>query len=219
MSDVGDSRPTAGTEVQVTPLRKGISLTGSVATIVGATLADSKLVIRADAPELAKAWGIKAGDRVEVFWRELGVGLALPTQVVADLPEDGARWELRVTGPAEHSQRRQAVRAGVQRPIRVHVDGTDTVGETADLSEAGCRVMVDGWGLPPEPGTPAEIALDLEDGELLAPARVVRVLVRGARWWISLELKDPSEQTRDRLRRRVFAELRAERARKADADD
>jgi hypothetical protein len=45
------------------------------------------------------------------------------------------------------------------------------------------------------------------------------VLVRGARWWISLELKDPSEQTRDRLRRRVFAELRAERARKADADD
>ena len=32
------------------------------------------------------------------------------------------------------------------------VDGTDTVGDTVDLSEAGCRVMVDGWGLPPEPG-------------------------------------------------------------------
>jgi hypothetical protein len=47
----------------------------------------------------------------------------------------------------------------------------------------------------------------------------VRVLVRGARWWISLALTNPSEQTRDRLRRRVFAELRAERARQADADE
>jgi hypothetical protein len=33
-----------------------------------------------------------------------------------------------------------------------------------------------------------------------------------------LELADPSEQTRNRLRRRVFQELRAERARNADAD-
>ncbi len=219
MSDVGGSRPTADAEVQLTPLRKGVSLTGSVESVVGATLADSRLVVRPDAPQLAKAWAIKAGDRVEVFWRELGVGLALPTQVVDVTPGDDACWDLRVTGPAEPSQRRQAVRAGVQVPIRVHVAGTDTVGETADLSEAGCRVMVDGWGLPPEPGLPAEIALDLEDGELIAPARVVRVLVRGARWWISLELRDPSEQTRDRLRRRVFAELRAERARRADAGE
>src|SRR3712207_2998995 len=143
MSDVGDGQPTAGTEVQLTPLRKGISLTGSVETVVSATLADSKLVVRPDAPQLAKAWAIEAGDRVEVFWRELGVGLALPTQVMNVLPGDDACWQLRVTGPAEPSQRRQAVRAGVQVPIRVHVDGTDTVGETADLSEAGCRVLVE----------------------------------------------------------------------------
>jgi|1186.fasta_scaffold596446_1 hypothetical protein len=219
MSDVGDDRPTAGTEIQLTPLRKGVSLTGSVESAQGATLVGSTLVVRPDAPELAEAWAIDAGDRVEVFWRVHGTGLAVPTTVVAVLPGDDACWELRVTGPAEPSQRRQAVRAGVRLPIRVHVAGTDTVGETADLSEAGCRVLVDGWGLPPEPGLPAEIALDLEDGELIAPARVVRVLVRGARWWISLELRNPSEQTRDRLRRRVFGQLRAERARLADADD
>lgn len=218
MSDGGDDRPTAGTDVQLTPLKKGISLTGSVESLAGATLVGSTLVVRPHAPEVAEAWGIAAGDRIEVFWRVRGLGLALPSTVVAVLPGDDACWELRVTGAAEPSQRRQAVRAEVYLPIRVHVAGTDTVGETVDLSEAGCRVLVDGWGLPPEPGLPAAIALDLEDGELVAPARVVRVLVRGARWWVSLELKDPSEQTRDRLRRRVFQELRAQRAREADAD-
>ena len=73
-------------------------------------------------------------------------------------------------------------------------------------------------GLPPEPGAAAEIALDLEDGEFVKQARIVRVLLRGARWFVSLEIVDPSEQERDRLRRRVFQALREERARLADAD-
>ena len=213
MSDVGDDRPTAGTEVQLTPLRKGVSLTGSVETVVGATLADSRLVVRPDAPQLATAWGIKAGDRVEVFWRELGVGLALPTQVVADLTEDGARWELRVTGPAEHSQRRQAVRAGVQLPIRVHVDGTDTVGETADLSEAGVRAILESFGHPPLPGGVVPLTVHLEDGAVSARAEVVWHQTRGTRWWVSLRFLDLSEREQDRVRRRVFQAMREERAR------
>jgi hypothetical protein len=219
MSDVGDDRPVAGTEVQLTPLTKGVSLTGSVLALDGATLVGATLLVRPSAPEMAEAWELAPGDRIEVFWRSRGVGQALPATVVAVLPGDDACWQLRVTGPAEPSQRRQAVRGVVQLPARVHVAGTHTLGETVDLSEAGCRILVDGWGLPPEPGLPAEIALDLEDGELIAPARVVRVLVRGARWAISLELRNPSEQMRDRLRRRVFQALRDERARLADADD
>ena len=218
MSDVGDDRPVAGTQVQLTPITRGISLTGSVASADGATLVGSTLVVRPDAPEVAEAWGIEPDDRIEVFWRTRGVGLALPARVVAVVPGEDPCWELRVVGPAEPSQRRQAVRAGVVLPVRVHVAGTDTFGETVDLSEAGCRVVVDGWGLPPQPGSPAQVVLDLEDGEMVARARIVRVLLRGARWFISLELVDPSEQERDRLRRRVFQALREERARTADAD-
>jgi hypothetical protein len=213
----GDDRPVAGTQVQLTPVTRGVSLTGSVLSLDGATLVGATLAVRPSAPEMAQTWQLAPGDRIEVFWRSRSVGQALPAALVAVLPGDDACWELRVVGPAELSQRRQAVRAGVQLPIRLNVAGTLTVGETADLSEAGCRVVVDGWGLPPEPGLPAEVTLDLEDGEVIAPARIVRVLLRGARWWISFELVDPSEQLRDRLRRRVFQELRAERARQADA--
>jgi hypothetical protein len=218
MGDVSDDRPVAGTEVQLTPLTRGVSMTGSVESADGATLVGSTLVVRPSAPEMTQTWKIQPGDRIEVFWRTRGVGLALPATVVAVLPGEDSCWQLRVVGPAEPSQRRQAVRADVVLPVRLHVAGTDTLGETVDLSEAGCRVMVDGWGLPPEPGLPAQVVLDLEDGEMLARARIVRVLLRGARWWISLELVDPSEQERDRLRRRVFQALREERARLAAAD-
>ena len=218
MGDVSDDRPVAGTDVQLTPITRGVSMTGAVESASGATLVGSTLVVRPSAPEMAEKWGIEPGDRIEVFWRTRGLGLALPATVVAVLPGEDACWELRVVGPAEPSQRRQAVRADVHLPVRLNVAGTDTLGETVDLSEAGCRVVVDGWGLPPEPGLPAQIVLDLEDGEEIARARIVRVLLRGARWWISLEIVDPSEQQRDRLRRRVFQALRAERARLADAD-
>jgi len=218
MGDVSDGRPVTGTDVQLTPITRGVSMTGWVESADGATLVGSTLVVRPSAPEMTETWGIEPGDRIEVFWRTRGVGHALPATVVAVLPGEGVCWELRVVGPAEPSQRRQAVRANVQLPVRVHVGGTDTVGDTVDLSEAGCRVMVDGWGLPPEPGAAAEIALDLEDGEFVKQARIVRVLLRGARWFVSLEIVDPSEQERDRLRRRVFQALREERARLADAD-
>ena len=191
MGDVSDDRPLAGTDVQLTPITWGVSMTGSVESAVGVTLVGSTLVVRPSAPEMAETWGIKPGDRIEVFWHTRGLGQALPAAVVAVLPGEDACWELRVVDPAEPSQRRQAVRADVPLPVRVHVAGTDTVGETVDLSEAGCRVVVDGWGLPPEPGLPAQMALDLEDGGVIAPARIVRVLLRGPRWWISLELVDP----------------------------
>ena len=180
MDDV-DDRPVVGTEVQLTPITRGISLTGGVEALDGATLVGATLVVRPSAPELAETWNIGPGDRIEVFWRTRGVGQALPAAVVAVLPGEDACWEMRVVGPAEPSQRRQAVRADVQLPVRVNVAGTLTMGETVDLSEAGCRVLVDGWGLPPEPGLPAQLVLDLEDGEVIAAARIVRVLLRGAR--------------------------------------
>lgn len=211
MGDSGDDRPAAGTEVQLTPLTRGVSLTGCVESADATTL-----VVLPDAPEIAGAWGIGPGERIEVFWRPLGVGRAVPAQVVSVAAGAGRTWELQLLGPAESSQRRQAVRAEVQLPVRLHVAGTDTVGETIDLSEAGCRLVVDGWGLPPEHGAAAQVAIDLEDGEVIVSARIVRVLLRGARWWVSLELVDTPDRERDRLRRRVFEALRAERARQAD---
>ena len=49
-SDVDDDRPVAGTEVQLTPITRGVPLTGSVESLDGETLADATLVVRPSAP-------------------------------------------------------------------------------------------------------------------------------------------------------------------------
>ena len=61
MDDV-DDRPVVGTEVQLTPITRGVSLAGSVESLVGATP-----VVRPSAPELAQAWTIGPGAEIEAL--------------------------------------------------------------------------------------------------------------------------------------------------------
>jgi len=49
MGDVSDDRPVAGTDVQLTPITRGVSMTGSVESANGATLVGSTLVVRPSA--------------------------------------------------------------------------------------------------------------------------------------------------------------------------
>ena len=88
-----------------------------------------------------------------MFWRHGREGRACPAEV-AEVEDGGVvRWSLTVTGGAEHSQRRRAVRARVSVPVRARYQGsTELVGEAVDMSENGMRALVDGWGLPPDPG-------------------------------------------------------------------
>ena len=63
----------------------------------------------------------------------------------------------------QRSQRRKAVRARVQFPCIIPWAGRQMTGNTVDISEAGIRALMDGWGVPLDPGTAAQLSLDLDD--------------------------------------------------------
>jgi c-di-GMP-binding flagellar brake protein YcgR len=110
------------------------------------------------------------------------------------------------------SQRRRAVRAWVELPIVLPWAGVTLTGKTADLSEAGARVLVDGWGLPPERGVRTRLSITLDDkGIVDLNAEIVRNQTRGAQWVLAMRFLDVSERDEDRLRKRVFQALREHR--------
>jgi hypothetical protein len=158
----------------------------------------------------------RVGDPVEVFWRAEDTQRALPAEVTE--VETGAvvRWRMRMTGPAETSQRRKAVRGRIAVPVEAEHGSIDLKGTTLDLSEAGLRAEFEGLGAPPEAGAKLALTVHLEDGVIRTRAEVVRTQARGARWVISISFVAIQERDQDRVRRRVFQALREERAKRAD---
>ena len=128
--------------------------------------------------------------------------------------EGGAepRWHLKVSGQAERSQRRKAVRARIQVPVIIPWAGGQMDGGTVDLSEAGMRALMDGWGVPTEPGTPTQVTLDVDDALVHLLGEFVWTSMRGAQWLLAMKFLDVPEQAADPLRRKVFQALRDERA-------
>jgi hypothetical protein len=78
------------------------------------------------------------------------------------------------------------------------------------------RAYVDGWGLPPDPGTVLGVSLTVEGRVLDLTGEVVWHADRGPQWVMAIRFLDVSEKDADLLRRRVFQALRDERARVAD---
>jgi PilZ domain len=211
MTTTESERPTELTETDVTLVTRGITIQATVA--LSNALA---LVVRPLAEAHAREVGVKDGDPVELFWNNGFEERMLPAQVSGVDDGRALRWTLTGTGEATKSTRRRAVRADVELPVRVRMNNTEVGGVTADLSEAGMRALLDGYGLPPEPGTSASV--DLEVGADLVRVRgtVVRQEERAGRWVVSMRFEDVPEKDQDRLRRRVFQALREERARLAD---
>ena len=155
---------------------------------------------------------IQVGDAIELYWvggqeeRTLA-GTVSQLEGGAD-----ARWHLAVAGQAERSQRRKAVRARVEVPVIIPWAGGQITGHTVDLSEGGMRALMDGWGLPPEPGTPTQVSLDVGDALLHLQGEFVWTSIRGAQWLLAMKFNDVPEKAADVLRRRVFQALRDERA-------
>ena len=113
-------------------------------------------------------------------------------------------------GPAERSTSRKAVRADVEVPVRMRMNNTEVSGDTVDLSEAGMRALVDGWGLAPEAGTPVAVDIELDDDLVRVHGTVVRQDQRAGRWVVSVRFEGVEEKDGDRLRKRVFQALREE---------
>jgi hypothetical protein len=203
--------PEEDSEAEVTLTARGISVSTRVERV-----STGVIVVRPSAGDFVDQMVASAGDRAEVFWNAGGETRALPAEVLTVEPGATPRWRLRVTGPAATSQRRTAVRARVALPVDLGFGSYEMTAETTDLSEAGIRLSVDGFGIPPEAGTLLDVALTLDDGPLAAQGEVVRFRARGARWALSIRFVDLPEQDADRLRRRVFQALREERARRTD---
>jgi c-di-GMP-binding flagellar brake protein YcgR len=207
----GVDHPEEQTEAEVTLTGRGISVSSRVETVH-----DGVIAVRPSAGDFYEQAVVRVGDPVEVFWRSEDSQRTLPAEVTE--VEQGAviRWRMRITGPAETSQRRKAVRGRITVPIVAEYGSVELRGETMDLSEAGLRADFQGLGAPPEGGARLGLTVELEDGVIRTRAEVVRTQARGAQWITSIRFVDIAEKDQDRVRRRVFQALREERARKAD---
>jgi hypothetical protein len=212
MSSVpGVDHPEEQTEAEITLSGRGLSVSSRVEFVQ-----DDVVVVRPSVGEFVDQVVVKPGDVVEVFWKNADGQRALPAEVTE--VESGAvvRWRMRATGPAEHSQRRKAVRGRVTVPVTAKYVGTELKGETIDLSEAGLRANFDGFGIPPEGGEALDLTIRLEEGTISAKAQVVRNQAKGPVWLMSIRFTKIEERDQDKVRRRVFQALREERARMAD---
>ena len=100
-------------------------------------------------------------------------------------------------------------------PVIIPWGGRQMEGTTVDLSEAGMRALMDGWGVPMDSGTTTQLTLDVDDALLHLRAEVVWNNERGAQWLMAMQFLDVPEKAADILRRRVFQALRDERAAQA----
>lgn len=198
-------RPEETGSADVTLVTRGITVTASV------EVSSTGLVVVRPAGE-PPADDIKPGDKVELYWvggdEERTLGGTLSSVDTGPEP----RWHIAVSGMAERSQRRKAVRARVAIEVLIPWAGGQMTGKTVDLSESGMRALVDGWGLPPAPGTGSQVSLTLDDALLHLQGSFVWTSIRGAEWLLAMQFHDVPENAADRLRRRVFQALRDERA-------
>jgi c-di-GMP-binding flagellar brake protein YcgR len=100
----------------------------------------------------------------------------------------------------------------VSVPVIIPWAGSQMTGSTVDLSEGGMRALMDGWGVPLDPGTPSQVSLTLDDALVHLHGEIVWTSIRGAQWLLAMRFVDVPEKAADTLRRKVFKALRDERA-------
>jgi c-di-GMP-binding flagellar brake protein YcgR len=208
MDDTDVNRPPECSRADVTLITRGITVTACVDVST-----DHALVVTPQGEGSAWKRALEHGDKVEVFWVAGNEERTLPAKIVDIDGGQEPRWHLAVTGPAQRSQRRKAVRARVEVPVALPWADGQLIGTTVDLSEAGMRARVDGWGVPPEQGTPMAVTIDLAKGFVDLHGEIIWVVPdRGPQWLLAMRFDNVPERDADRLRQRVFEALRAERA-------
>jgi PilZ domain len=210
MIDQNLDRPEESGSADVTLVTRGITVTACVE--VSST---GVVVVRPSADGPTERDSIQVGDPVELYWVGGQEERTLAGKVAAIDAGAEPRWHLSVTGQAERSQRRKAVRGRVQLPVLIPWAGAQMEGTTVDLSEAGMRALMDGWGVPMEAGTTTQLTLTLDEALIHLQGEIVWTVERGAQWLLAVKFLDVPEKAADLLRRRVFQALRDERAAQA----
>lgn len=201
-------RPEESASADVTVISRGVTLTAHV------EVSDTYVVVvrLMGGGPAGGAAEIELGDAVELYWVGGQEERTLAGTVSQIEGGAEARWHVAVSGQAERSQRRKAVRARVDVPVIIPWAGSQMMGKTVDLSEGGMRALMDGWGLPPDPGTPSQVSLELDQALVHLHGVIVWTSIRGAQWLLAMKFNDVPEKASDLLRRRVFQALRDERA-------
>jgi len=207
MLDQNLHRPEESSSADVTLVTRGVTVTAGVE--VSST---GLVVVRPSTHAPARTDTVEVGDAVELYWIGGHEERTLAGTVASVEGGPEPRWHLKVAGQAERSQRRRAVRARVQVPVLIPWAGAQMGGTTVDLSEAGMRALMDGWGVPMEAGTTTQVTLTLDDVQILLRGEIVWNTERGAQWLLAMKFLDVPEKAADLLRKRVFQALRDERA-------
>ena len=207
MDETDVNRPPEGSQADVTLVTRGVTVPARVDVSN-----DFGVVVSPQGEGSAWKTAIDPGDKVEVFWITRNEERTLPARIAEVEGGEEPRWRLEPTGPALRSQRRKAVRGRVELPVVVPWSDSQLTGRTVDLSEAGMRALVDGWGLPPDKGTRLQLTVELEKGFVDLRGELIWLTTRGKQWLLALRFEDVPERDADRLRQRVFEALRAERA-------
>jgi hypothetical protein len=159
----------------------------------------------------------RPGDRASVMWMGHEGLRALPVELVGVQPALVPLWHFRRTGPEVPAQRRSSVRVDLHVPIQVTDNGRPMAGTTLDLSEGGVRCQVEAAGpILPRRGDvfPVALFLDADRDPFSARGELIRSKPAiGDELRLTLRFVGLGDGELDRLRARVFLELRTQRAR------
>ena len=174
---------------------------------------DGSLVLEAPRDRGGRVVLPDAGERGLLVWRGSRDLQQAPVSVVQTTRRPGPQWLLRLTGAQSVCQRRSFVRADVQLPVHLEVEGVAREVMALDVSEGGLRCSTrsrDGL----TGGAVVDVHLDLDGVLLDLRAEVVRARVPSPERPLDLGLRflDLSIKDADRLRGWIFAELRRVRA-------
>jgi hypothetical protein len=205
--------PAADTALSVLPLGQDDALTSRVRRET-----DSFLYVTPPRNGTGGSVPFIERDMLELSW-QADDGLRSVRADATSVNDDGL-WQLKIIGPANRLQRRDAVRAPIGLSVSVAWDGTVLTGSTVDLSEGGllCAFRPNGaLGLHvpfPKKAQPLLCTLDLYSDELVTEVALVRRHPRQDdlhEWSLRfLALPDPAM---DLVRSHVFTALRNARAR------
>lgn len=173
-----------------------------------------RIVVTAPPPSSAGASRPAVGTHAEVSWTH-GALRMVPVELAGIQPERVPLWHFRVIGPVQLVQRRYSVRTPLYLPVQLDDGGRLLAGVTSDLSEGGFRcILMDAGELRLTAGDVVDVALflDTADNPLRTRATVVRAgLADTLDPSVVLEFRGLSEPDQDRIRSRVFQEMRDRR--------
>jgi PilZ domain len=198
---------------------------------------DAEMVVTVAVDRSGRRVRLEVGEDVQLVWKGPEGLRARPAQLSEVVLGDEPTWRLKPVGPAARGQRRNAVRAPLSLPVEATLGQMQVMGETVDVSEAGLRVLFTPVTGPrtgpeatsvgdattpvtdtfsPETGAVLDVVLGLDERQ--APIRSKVEVVRqhprtDRRTELSIRFIGLAEREQDRIRARVFTELRLLRSR------